>query len=194
MTIHLSPGPSDGREAVRHALAHLLPQLVGGSRSPLGGGNEAASTSQPLPVFSVKLDEIDDETFTKKANAAGWRYIVKSGAPIGVADVKVSRSGAVAFKSLTRGPTAERLQMAADYADATYGRGVERFDVRILEVPALYSNVLWLHGPRDVFIPYLEGGRADVEAPRVDDTYRRRILRAAQAKRSAPEPESLTFP
>jgi hypothetical protein len=139
----------------------------------------------------LKSSDITDESFVKKAVPVGWRYLIFGQGPIAVADVKeASGSGPLTFGSLIRGPIAERLTQAADLAARDYDAGPGKFEARILEIPSLYISALWLYGPRDIFIPFLEGGARDTMPVRVDTSFASHVVELAAAKRQAPKAES----
>jgi hypothetical protein len=189
MSITRPAGPSGGAAIIGRVVPHLLSR--GPGALPPTGGAAAPQTSQPIQLFMLKSSDITDESFVKKAVPVGWRYLIFGQGPIAVADVKeASGSGPLTFGSLIRGPIAERLTQAADLAARDYDAGPGKFEARILEIPSLYISALWLYGPRDIFIPFLEGGARDTMPVRVDTSFASHVVELAAAKRQAPKAES----
>lgn len=190
MAIVKPAGPARGAELVGQAMAHL----TGGSSSihtlTFAGDLATSRTSQPLRVFSLGLGDITDQNFLAKATPVGWRYLVVRGEPVALADLKhTSPAGdQLAFSRLTHGVLAQRLAQAAQLADDTYRQSPETFEVRILEIPALYVGALWLHGQRDVLIPFVQRTDEDSGPPREDAEFVQRILREAREKPRSGDP------
>jgi len=182
MTITKLAGPAGGTAAISRSVPFLL------SRGPLAvspmGGAAPIETSQPLQLFVVKLSDITDEGFIKKAVPVGWRYLIVGQGPLAVADVKEAAGVQQAsLSSLIRGPLVERLSQAAELAEQKYSDDPNSFEVRILEIPSLYITALWLHGPRDIFIPFLEGAPQEGAAVAEDPSFLSRVVAKATEKR-----------
>ena len=183
MAIVTPTGPTDGATLISRAMHQLSSSTSSVRTLALGGSSFATMTSRPLRIFTVGLDDIKDESFLKNAKPVGWRYLIVRGGPVAVADLKDSATAEkVSFARLTHGLVAERLSQAANLADQRYQKLVEKFEVRVLEIPALYVGALWLHGPRDVFIPFLQRTQQDGDPPREDPEFVRRILQETQRK------------
>ena len=87
------------------------------------------------------------------------------------------------FDSLIHGRIAERLAEAAELAARKYSAEQSDFEARILEIPAIYMTALWLHGPRDIFIPFLEGGTKDTLLLQEDPAFLARVVQTATVKK-----------
>jgi len=132
----------------------------------------------------LKLSDITGDDFLKNAVSIGWRYLIIGAGPMAVADVKESGSGAPPrFDSLIRGAIAERLEQAADLAASRYGAEPTTLEARILEIPSLYITAFWLHGLREIFIPFLEGAKKDALAVHEDPSFIQRVAQAAALKK-----------
>jgi hypothetical protein len=116
----------------------------------------------------------------------GWRYLITNAGPIAVADVKESAQGTPRFGSLIRGQIAERFEQAAELADQSFSGDEAEFEVRVLEIPALYITALWLHGPRDILVPFFEGVKNDKLPVQVDPSFVSRVLQNAVQKKQMP--------
>jgi hypothetical protein len=105
---------------------------------------EDIQISRPHQVFFLGLDDLKDGRALPDARATGWRYVVSVGAePIALAETvtRAQREHALAY--INYGPfvagTTEALpaaQAAARASDA---------ELRVLHIPALYVQALWLH-------------------------------------------------
>jgi hypothetical protein len=181
--------PMDGTTVIGPAVAHLMSR--GPGALPATGG-APPRVAQPLPLFTVRLDHILGDTFLQSATQIGWRYLVVTGGPIAVADVTAGAPGGrSSFHRLIRGALPVRLEQAADLAAQRYGTtDPDTFEVRVLELPALYVATLWLHGLnglREAFFPFLEGSEADRQRPVTEDTgFVPRMVREAAGRRQSP--------
>jgi pimeloyl-ACP methyl ester carboxylesterase len=185
MPIVSQVGPNDGPAVVGYAAQNLLFKgPTGLLPPPLGGAAPQTNASKPVQLFSLGLNDINDAGFLKSARPEGWRYLVVSGVPLAIADVRDTKTGTATFSALTRGPVVERFVEATNFAEKHYHASPDHYEVRALEIPSLYVSALWLHGARDIFIPYLEGGRNNAPAVQEDPTFTTRILQAAAEKRA----------
>jgi hypothetical protein len=180
MTINKPPGPPGGAAVLGQAVSHLMSRTP--ALAPLGGTPTQAS--QPIEVFTVRLDDIKDDKFLSAARPFGWRYLIVGQRPVAIADVTAGTGGGAAFSRLTHGEIAERLGEALDLAAHLYDTDPMALEARILEIPPLYLAAVWLHGARDIFIPFLEGNRRDPSVVREDPTFLMRVVRAASQRRS----------
>jgi len=173
------------------------PQLVGRALSDLGGhpdrasllGGAAINLSQPLPVYRLGLEDIDDEKCIEKAVEVGWRYLIEpaGGGGAGYADVRKAPDGNFKFTSLSKNANADRLLEAAHLAQQVGEESAVEYDARILDVPALYISAIWLAAPTPVFVPYIDPARlvqSGAEKVRVQPDFLRVLVQsAAEAKR-----------
>ena len=146
MSIDLPQGPSDGL------------MLIGKALNDLGlgrrGDNSPVEVSRPLPVYILGLTEIDGD-FLARAKRRAWRYLV-TGDRVLAADVVAPGRRTPKFGSVMRGDLPPRLLEACDRAAESYGSRAERFEARVLEIPALYVVALWVHGQEGTFWNLLE--------------------------------------
>jgi hypothetical protein len=204
MTILKPKAPEGGSELLGQYLGEILNRdssIVGGATKSFAA--KPIATSQPIRVFSVNFDDIKGPDFLDHTYPVGWRYfVVKDGEPV-VADIDIVGSRKK-FGRVTKGAFAERLLDAAYSAENLYGRSADSFEPRILEIPALYVVAVWLHGPKDVFIPAPEttaGAKVFVDE---DQDFLMRVVGLATRKRaeieeiqakpaSRPRPEPSTY-
>ncbi|WP_315778808.1 MULTISPECIES: chitosanase [unclassified Bradyrhizobium] len=181
MAIRMPPGPAGGVAVVEMALNDLMADRVAAFAASSG----APQLTQPIRRFVVKLNELTDAGFLARAKPVGWRYLVIGGGSSAVADVKHDASGAPDFDSLISGDLAARLAKAAEQAEQIYGSRAGEFEARILDIPAIYMSAFWLHGPRDIFIPLVDGHPSKPLPPREDASFILRAVQAAASKRRA---------
>jgi hypothetical protein len=183
MAITKAAGPLGGSTAINNSVSFLL-ATGPKSLSPTGGAT-SLKASQPVRLFMLQANDIVDSNFLEHAKPIGWRYLIVNDGPIAVADVRDGAGGSqeASFGSLIRGRVAERMNSAAQVAEQKYESTQETFEQRILEIPSLYISALWLHGPRDIFIPFLEGAEKDGAVVQEDPMFESRVLSLAQTKR-----------
>jgi hypothetical protein len=187
MTIRTPDGPADARDTIAFALADLSP--LEPSSGLLRFESSPLRLAQPVRVFTVPLEEVTSSDFFRTATPVGWRYLVAGDGlldnGVAAADVTETSGGGTAFASLFHGPVPERLTEASRVAEAEFGARPEPYDVRILELPALYLSALWLVGPNDrhVFIPYLDGTGPEPPPIRVEPDFASRAVAVANERR-----------
>jgi hypothetical protein len=174
------------------------PQLIGKALRDLGSHPDRAAAlamaggginlSQPIPVYRLGLDDIDDEHCIDKAVEVGWRYLLEpaAGGGAGYADVRPEQGGDFKFTSLSRNANADRLLQAAHLAQQVGEGSTVAYEPRILDVPALYIAAVWLAAPAPVFIPYIDPahlGQPGAEVRAQPDFLGDLVQAAAQAKR-----------
>jgi len=106
-------------------------------------------------VYVLGLDDLREERKLEDARPSGWRYLVSvAGLPIALAETVTQTDGGHAFAHLNYGPfvagTVEALSVAHREA------AEKQADVRVLYVPALYLQALWLHtegSDEDTLVP-----------------------------------------
>jgi hypothetical protein len=172
--------PASGQNIIGKALRDLWgrpdPQdLLGGATINL---------SRPLPVYSLRLDDIGKSDTISRARPVGWRYLVEKPGGVAYADLVESPDGAPAFASLSRNRNAERLSQAAHFAESV-ASGLSDCEARILDIPPLHISAIWLAGPESKFIPYidLEKLREPDAKISVDEKFLERLTKRAEELR-----------
>jgi hypothetical protein len=184
MGIKTADGPAGASAAIARALSNLS------SGGPATFDMERAAPqhlTKPIQVFTVPVDLITSLDFLDMATPIGWRYLVvdsiQEPGSLAAVDVKEDEAGSATFQALSHGRMPERLAEASQLAANLLGDTPQDFEVRILELPALYLAALWLIGTdrSNLFIPFLD---ATASAPvRVDPEFPARVLARATAKR-----------
>ena len=199
MAIKIPNGPS-----AQGTIAKQVSELRNrGVAEPLGGALPIKA-AQPLAVYVCGLSDLAKRGVESSAVHKGWRYLLTNGQPVpvggaepvggtprrdvAIADAIPDAKGVAAFSSLTHGLPAERLVQASVVAQSEFGASPEEFEPRILEIPALNTTALWMHGTAgDSFIPYLDGAGTP-SAPKVSEGFadKIKVRAAAQLRKVVP--------
>ena len=178
MPINPNAGPTNGRTVMQEALSARVSQTRT-TGSPLGG---APQTGSPLPVYDLPIGRMQDARPLDEAMLTSWRYPVIGGLYPALVDIRESANdGLASFGGLSHGPMAARLIQASLLAEQTLGANPERYEPRLLDVPALQFSALWLHGDESEHFISLMDGHPPGTAPlkMVDDIASELRVRAA---------------
>lgn len=155
MAISVNADPTGGLEVLGNVVPHLLRARPSSDR--VVGGGSGPKASPALSVYTLGLSDAAKENALASVKFVGWRYLIDDNGSPAVAEIRPTGSGsAPKFSRLTRGSAASGLKKAAEAASIAYGSSGDTYEARILEVPALHSICLWLHGRNDVFFEYLK--------------------------------------
>ena len=155
MAIKLGTAPAEGIELVRRAVANYFrlmsrPSSAGSPAAAAGAGSVASA--QPIQAFSVPFENASDANFIQAATPNGWRYLIVQPHPQLVVTLTQDAGNWAAHK--IEGPNfVDRILQAALFASRTYGTSQDSYEARLLEIAALSTYALWLHGAQDIFIP-----------------------------------------
>jgi hypothetical protein len=195
MTIIKAKPPADGKQTVLDALArrmrrtpmlslHPKPQPAAprGSRAAFRG----PALGAPIPIYNIGFQETALAQPLDAARLVGWRYLVAGGQEYGIAHL--SANGAHnEYAGLTEGYLPQRLIDAAQVADQALGSSTKRYQLRLLQIPALQIIALWLARSNDNRFVLMAGGgaaRAHEAPPLVDDI--RPVINAARDSLAPP--------
>jgi hypothetical protein len=140
----------DFLDAVRRAVSAT-------GRFPRRGGG-VLSLSLPHPVFTAGLEPLAAEKpLLEAAELTGRRVLLEEDqAVVAAAELAVSEGDGRSAASINRGPFVHSTVEALRTAERDQRVESSRFEVRLLQVVALYVTALWLHGSEadsDLFIP-----------------------------------------
>jgi hypothetical protein len=111
------------------------------------------SLAAPHQVFHLALFDVVGLRLSDHARPVGWRFIVvdKSRA-VGAVEVREDDGDAAGyvFSHFNSGQFVDSTVEAFARLEEL---GREPHDIRLLEVPALYVQALWLHGSTDEYMP-----------------------------------------
>ncbi len=144
MTRSLGWAISTTRPVRRPTSRRFVARLTAAVRSACVWPGRAGAPTRPHQVYTLGLDDLRTGQSLSAARPTSWRYLVeRDDRPVALGETQIRTSGEHAFAQLNYGPfvrgTAEALGVAEQYAaqgDA---------DVRLLHIPALYPQALWLH-------------------------------------------------
>jgi hypothetical protein len=187
MSIHGSSGPKGDMVAVAAEIRPLLSRGPG-ALAPSGGAEAigavaAPKMSQPIPLYTVAVADIKDPGFLQYAREIGWRYLIIGQGPTALADVEETQApGPPRLKRLTRGVIVQRLTDAITFAEGQYEKVDTSYELRVLEIPAIYVMALWLASDKSLFIPVLEGSPSDPVKAAIDPSFITRVVQLADSK------------
>jgi len=158
MTRSLGSAISTTRPVRRPTSHRFVARLTVAGRSACVLPGLAGALTRPHQVYTLGLNDLQAGQSLSAARPTSWRYLVeRDDRPVALGETAIRASGKHAFAHLNYGPfvrgTAEALGAAEQYAaqgDA---------DVRLLHIPALYLQALWLHSQsrasesEDILIP-----------------------------------------
>jgi hypothetical protein len=161
MTLIIEPAPEGGPALVAKAVEDLRPPRRFGV--DLLRRRPTPETTGPLPVYSLRLADLDLEVPTRAARQVGWRYIVREGDASSTVDL-TAKAGTLRFHALRRGHRADYLAEACAVA-ATLDDGQDSYQLRILTLPPLRLDALWLAGARqERFVRLKQPARGEIAA------------------------------
>jgi hypothetical protein len=184
MNALVSAPPEAAIAAARRGIAQL--RAAGGSGHRLAAVNgEALHLSAPHRVYHLGRDDAARGNTTPHARPVGWRFILTDDTDaLAAVEVREREDAGYEFSGVNYGPfvhstveAVKRLECAADSND----------ELRLLDVPALYLEALWLHGDADRFMP-LSPAPDGLEAYRVypDSEFAEAVAKLASARREGP--------
>lgn len=154
MSLKLPSAPQGTQEVVNYALqrAHSSGKFYLASAI---GGSAVVTPVAPHQVYVIGLNDLAGGAGIKSAKLAGWRTIVLQGKNP-VAAVEFAGGGAAHenFRSVNQGPQVQSTASAVTMAESIPQVKMNDFEMRLLQIPAIYLGSLWLHGSNeDLFIP-----------------------------------------
>jgi hypothetical protein len=160
MPIIYQKEPKEATEAIRTGLqlmstnrAFSTPRL----RRALAEEAEAPEPAQALPVYNLGLSDIGKSRDIGAAVHTGWRYAIRQNKEIVAnGETIIDPQGRHHFAATNEGPLVEGTTRAIEAAEAEGVVKKGKYEVRFLQVPALYVTALWLvdkSGKADLAIP-----------------------------------------
>ena len=167
MTLRLAPGPEDGLPIVARALHDKSGRRRGADQVARG------ETAPPVPIFVLEADALDDVEPLAHAYPVGWRYVARRGGVTVDVELSYDEEGALELYGTRTGRGAALLLAVARRAERDYDACGD-FEVRLLRIPALYLEALWLTSPEKQLFLSLE--RASRSWPMLEEGQARRQL------------------
>jgi len=178
MTVVAIKDNAEVRKAVHAALAQrpTWDQFMSSLRGDIRLG-------APIAHYRIKGKVQLYGNLLETARRTGWRLPVVGGETVGLIHVAKTRSG-WKFEGITEGRVPERLIVAVRKAEEVLAHLPEKLELRLLDIPALRFEAVWLHSRNgtDRFIALL----TDAESISEDDICSsiRKLLPLAPRRRS----------
>jgi hypothetical protein len=161
-----STPPPDGERLILDTLSAL--ELIPDMQPSLFDGHAVAdlAISAPLPVYTTGLTDIQSGQLTAAAEPTLWRYLLSAtlpSSPLAVIDLAfVEKAWVIA--GINRGDVADATAAAIEFARNQPEWRSGTYEPRFLQVPALYTLLVWLHdltkSSGDVLIPICDPDQA----------------------------------
>lgn len=152
MTVVALAPPQAALEAAQAGVARLLSAPGMASRGALGAAPGTTYLAAPHQVFHLSLPDAVRDRPVEHARPGGWRFMVVNDSRA-LAAVRVrERDGAsesYVFSELNSGPFVDATVEALRRLEASRQ---DFRELRLLDLPALYLQALWLHGDDDRFM------------------------------------------
>ena len=148
--------PTEVREAVQAALQHFARIPEAQLHALAGTRPSELALTVPHPVFSLGLSDLTATGALTATRPTGWRYLLRQGDEVvASAATSATRAGDEQFSHFNQGPFVASTTVALATANGLPETQDRSFELRLLNVPALFTMALWLHadGDNDVLIP-----------------------------------------
>jgi len=161
MPIHAMKAPPGGAEVIASAIIPLF-DPEDGPESPIVAevardGDRTVEVAAPHPVYVATLEDITSGHPLRSARPDGWRYLLLlEGKAVASANVDVDEeTGKPEFSHASTGPYVDSTVEAIRRAEYFPEVKKKKFDLCLLDVPALALRALWLHahGADDILVP-----------------------------------------
>jgi hypothetical protein len=145
-----------------------------------------AEAPPPLPVYSFPLDDLAAGKDPRSKSPVAWKYLLVTGSqPVRTANVVLTPSGGYAFASISAAHASgigQAILLAENSPVASKGN----YEMRLVEVPALYVTALWLKNQKSktdhfIVIPPAPNGFQPYAVSHAADFLK--LLKAAAAQR-----------
>lgn len=153
--------PVECRNAAETALRNYstpasFPDRVLEARSVWSEPSRAESVKEEdaLPVYTLGLDDILERRRLTAVEYAGWQFLQQDipGRTIGTEVHRAVDGSTHAFAQFNMGPFPAAIQRTLRELDARVEEPRD-YEVRILRIPSLHIESLWLSGERDTIVP-----------------------------------------
>lgn len=202
MAIRIPNAPSAAFEALQRTLPEVLEahnppgSRLRDSLESMGGAADI-DVSEPLPVYVAQ----HHGHIVSDASLQSWRYVVGGAETPASADVKAVDPYAESLDAA--GGSADDLQVAS-ITEGPFVAGVvdtasrmealvpddDDYELRVLEIPSLYTVAMWLHGKKDLFMP-VEPAPRGLESKVYDsDEFDKALAKIAEERLSGSEDTS----
>lgn len=99
----------------------------------------------PHPVYTLSLQDLVDGRRLRDARLVAWRYLVEADRrPVASAEVVVAEGKPPTFSQFNEGPFVQSTAAAIDELQRRPELEEASYELRALQIPALYVVALWL--------------------------------------------------
>jgi hypothetical protein len=161
MGITFATEPSDGLELVQETLQRIATDRDW-KREVIGDVDVARSRlSEPFPIYNNSLENIRNSKVLPPVDAKplGWRYLVvdRNRRVVASVDLRIDGDDTLHLSRIWRGPVLDALVAAVGFAEGLFASGTlatsDDYELRGLELPAVFFSGLWLQGVADRILP-----------------------------------------
>jgi hypothetical protein len=177
VSIRIAAPPTANIDVLERGLKDLYPGRAMREIEP----ESTFDVAKPLPVYTVSLVDAVTEDWPEKARQVSWRHLVAGGQLTGAADITLNAgSNSPEFASFAEGEAVRALVTAIESADRLFAHTKGSYEMRIVEIPAVYAAAVWLVGTESLFIPYLDGRSPNGRLFDVHPNYVRHVVQLAK--------------
>ena len=154
MPLRVAEAPNRGLEEVRSTLNGFAKR--GRFRTPAlsRARAERLTLALPHPVYTLSLRDLVDGKRVRDARLVAWRYLGEADrTPIASAEVVAAEGKRPRFSQFNEGPFVQSTAAAIDELQRRPELDETSYELRALQIPALYVVALWLAdqgGERDL--------------------------------------------
>lgn len=146
MPMVTSDAPPEALGLVGRAVGDLMPPSRMRRLTAALTGGSPARASAPIPIYTLDVGALEAPQPLDEARPAGWRYLANSGSETALVDLAGVDAGDLRFNRMVRGSAADRLVEASAWAERE-SAGRSDFETRILTLPPLHLEALWVAAP-----------------------------------------------
>lgn len=186
--------PKDvGIEHLRQAVPRIIHrhQLTSGNvLGALGGSGRPMDLAGQHLVFVANVDDALSPGLLNHAHQFGRRYFVLQGdQPVATAQLADGDETGLRLSNVTFGDLAQSTAAAIKVAEALEKVRQDDYELRVLEIPPLYLNSLWLHSDAHSILIPMAPAPSPLQANRPYEEAEFEAVVEKIAKRRRGEPE-----
>jgi hypothetical protein len=154
MPLNIPEPPGRARDKTRSTLDVVARGRGAGLRKLDAARAEDLELSTPHQVFVMGPDAAQAGAGLDRARPVGWRFLVESGGEVIASAESPELPEGDGAPSFSEGQVVASTAAAVKTALALPQVAKGRFDLRLLQIPAMYLTALWLHSPNaDLLMP-----------------------------------------
>lgn len=153
MALQVPDPPEQGMGIIREALSSAINQPGLTASAIAESASAELTTAGPHQVYFVTLSDLAEGRLLSAAKLKGWRYLIfEQEQPVVAAELRTGETE-LSFSNVNRGPFVAGTVEGVTFAESLDVVHEEDFELRALEISAIYLVALWLHGKQDLLIP-----------------------------------------